>query len=244
MLPLEGRVVWVTGSAKRVGKAVALHLARCGADIAVHCNRSRDDAEAVATEIRALGRRALVVQGDHARREDVARMVGEIAEEFDALFALVNSAAIYPEKAFDKTTDADFDEAINANLRGPFLCTQLALPLLRRSSPAHVVFLGDARVWRPYKGYAAYWCAKGGLETLAKGLASELAPGILVNTVHPGAMIPPPDNTDEKNKAVVARNFIKRWGKPEDIALAVEFLLRSDYITGAEIPVDGGRNLG
>lgn len=244
MLSLENRSVWVTGSAKRLGKAIALHLARKGAHIAVHCNRSREEAEAVADEIRALDRRAIVVQGNHARRQDVERMVAEIDSEFGELFALVNSAATYPEKPFDQTTDADFDAVIDANLRGPFLCTQLALPLLRKSSLAHVVMLGDARVWRPYKGYAAYWCAKGGLETLAKALSAELAPDILVNTVHPGAMIPPPGNSEEKNKAVVSRNMIKRWGKPEDIAHAVTFLLQSDYITGAEIPVDGGRNLG
>lgn len=242
---LEGRIVWVTGSARRVGRVIALQCAESGADVVVHCNRSRQEGEEVVSAIQAAGRRAILVQGDHSRRDEVERMTSEIESAFGRLDALVNSAAIFPSKPFDQTTDAEFDEAIDANLRGPYLCTQLALPLLRRASspPAHVINLLDAYLPRPYAKFSAYWCAKGGLDALTRALAAELAPGILVNSISPGPVLPPEEYSPEKLALSADKTLVKRWGRPEDIARTVLFLLSSDYVTGADIVVDGGRCL-
>jgi NAD(P)-dependent dehydrogenase (short-subunit alcohol dehydrogenase family) len=192
-----------------------------------------------------MDREAILVQGDHARRDEVERMVAMIGEQFSRIDALVNSAAIFPAKAFDRTGDAEFDEVIDANLRGPFLCTQLALPLLRNSiaKPAHVINLLDAYLPRPYAKFAAYWCAKGGLDALTRALAAELAPSIVVNGISPGPVMPPEHFSEEKQALSAEKTLVKRWGKPEDIARAVVFLLASDYVTGANIVVDGGRSL-
>lgn len=240
--PLEGRVCWVTGSAKRVGRAIALELAGHGADIAVHCRSSRDEAEDAAARIRAMGRRVLVVQGDHAKRADVERMAREIEEHFGGLFALVNSAAAFPRIPFEETTDAQWDAAIDANLRGPWLCAQACAPMLRRGG-GHIVNLLDCMKDAPYKLHAAYWCAKGGLDALTRALASELAPDIRVNSVSPGPVLAPDEMEDETRRKIAREVPLEKWGRPEDVAHAVRMLLESEYLTGIDIPVDGGRRI-
>lgn len=243
-LPLSGRVVWVTGSARRLGRAIALRCAAEGADVVVHCNRSVAEGEEVAAAIRAKGRRALLVRGNHADEAAVDAMVAAIDGEFGRLHALVNSAATFPEREFTATTMADFDAVIAANLRGPFLCAQRAVPLLRRVELGHIVNLTDCMVPRPTRRYAAYWCSKGGLDALTRALANELAPRILVNNVAPGPMIPAENENAENLEAAVKRSHLKRWGSPDDIADAVLYLLRSNFITGTTMNVDGGRVLG
>lgn len=243
-LPLDGRVVWVTGSARRLGRAIALACARQGADVVVHCNRSVDEGEEVAAAIRAMGRRTLLVQGNHANEQAVDKMVAAIEAEFGLLHALVNCAATFPEKEFTATTPAEFDAVIGANVRGPFLCAQRAVPLLRRVPLGHIVNLTDCMLPRPTRYYAAYWCAKGGLDALTRALAHELAPQILVNSVAPGPMIPAEKENQENLDAAVKRSYLRRWGSPDDIADAVLYLLRSNFVTGTSMAVDGGRALG
>ena len=243
LFALDGKVIWITGSAKRVGREIALGVARAGADVVVHCHHSREDADRTASEIADLGRRALVVQGDHSVRADVENMVAEIERTFGRLDALVNSAAVFPRIAFEKITGDDFDHAIGVNLRGPFLCSQLALPLLRQSPPAHIVNMLDWSIARPYRQYAAYMAAKGGLAALTKALAKELAPDVRVNSISPGPVLEPLDLSDTEREAIIAKTLVKEWGTPRDIVRAVLFLLGSDYITGSDIVVDGGRSL-
>jgi NAD(P)-dependent dehydrogenase (short-subunit alcohol dehydrogenase family) len=236
--------IWITGSARRVGRAIALESARAGWDVVVHYRSSGDEAREVAAEIEGLGRRALVVQGDQSLRADVERMVGEIRDGFGRLDALVNSAATFPRVRFEETTDEEYEGVLAANLRGPFLCSQLALPLLRAAKPGRIINLTDCMLPRPYKNYAAYWCAKGGLDALTRALAVELGPDVLVNAIAPGPIIPPEDQSEEFNDAAVARSPLKRWGDPADIARAVLFLLESNFLTGETITVDGGRSRG
>ncbi len=238
------KIIWITGSARRVGRAIALACARAGWDVVVHYRSSEAEARKVAEEIEALGRRALVVRGDQSVRVDVERMVGEIRAGFGRLDALVNNAATFPRARFEDTTDDIYEDVLAANLRGPFLCSQIALPLLRAAKPGRIINLTDCMLQRPYKNHAAYWCAKGGLDALTRALAVELAPEVLVNAIAPGPVIPPEGQSEEFTDAAVRRSPLKRWGDPEDIAKAILFLLESDFITGETITVDGGRNIG
>jgi pteridine reductase len=228
---LEGEIVWVTGSARRVGREIALGCAREGADIVVHCRGSLSEAEATAGEIRALGRRAVVVQGDHGSVADVTRMVGEIREQF-------------PIKAFEEIGEEEFFSIMRANAYGPFLCTQLALPLLRAASPGRVVNITDWAVQRPYRRYAHYMASKGALHTLTKALARELAPAVLVNEVAPGPVLEPEDLSPELKQKIVEKIPLQKWGTPENVVKAVVFLLESDNTCGETIVVDGGRSIG
>lgn len=241
---LEGQVIWITGSAKRVGKECALTCAAEGADIVVHYRGSRAEAEATAEEIRALGRRALLVQGDQSSQEDVRRMMGEIREGFGRLTALVNSASAFPSKKFEDVTEEDFFSIISTNLWGPFLCAREALGLLRESRPARIVNLTDWAVARPYRNYAHYMASKGGLDVLTRALARELAPDVLVNAIAPGPVLEPPDISDENREKVLGKIPVGRWGTPDAVAKALLFLLESDFVTGETVTVDGGRTVG
>ena len=243
-MKLANRVVWVTGSARRVGRAIALECAREGADVVVHCHRSREEADGVAAEIQALGRRTLVVQGDHGQPADVTRMVAEIEGHFGRLDALVNSAAGYPLKPFEEIGEEDFFAIMRTNAYGPFLCTQKALPLLRKAAPGRVVNITDWALVRPYKGRAHYNASKGALNSITLALARELAPGVLVNAVAPGPVLEPENLSPTERAAIIARTTLKRWGTPDDVARAVVYLLESDYLCGETIVVDGGLRLG
>ncbi len=241
---LAGQVVWITGSAKRLGREMALGCAREGADVVVHCRNSREEAEATASEIRELGRQCLVVQGDHSAPGDVDRMVSEIAGEFGKLNGLVNSASEFPQKNFEDVSPEEFDQVIRSNLKGPFLCAQRALPLLRKSSPGRIVNITDWSVHRPYSRYSHYMASKGGLETLTLALARELAPGILVNGIAPGPMLEPEDLDSEIEAKIAEKSALGRWGKPESVVKALLFVLECEDLCGEVIRVDAGRYLG
>ena len=240
MSDTEKKVLWITGSAKRVGRCIALEAAKRGHDIVVHCNRSRDDAEDVKSQIEGMRRRAIIVQGDHSDETAVRQMAAEIEDAFGHLDVLVNSAAIFPKKAFEETSVEEFYTAINANLLGPYLCAQAALPLLRKAKPGRIVNLLDSRLQKPYRKYTAYWCAKGGLDALTRALATEVAPDVLVNGVALGPIIPPPDASERVRQAAAETTMLKRWGDPMQIAHAVFYLMATDYVTGQTINVDGG----
>lgn len=241
---LANRIVWVTGSARRVGRVIALECARQGADVVVHCHRSRPEADATAAEIAALGRRVMVVQGDQGQPAEVSRMVAEIDAHFGRLDALVNSAAGFPLKPFAEISEDDFFAILRTNAYGPLLCAQKALPLLHRAAPGHIVNLTDWALHHPYKGRAHYNASKGALHSITLSMARDLAPGILVNAVAPGPVLEPEDLNPAERAAIIARTTVKRWGTPEEVAKAVIFLLESDYVTGETIVVDGGMRLG
>jgi pteridine reductase len=244
MKRLEGQIVWITGSAKRVGRVVALAAAQEGAEIVVHCRQSRVEGERVVSEIRALGGSAILVQGDHGMPEDAHRMVEEIQARFGRLTSLVNGASTFPQAPFESISEGDFFQSIRDNLYGPFLCAQAALPLLRKASPGRIVNFTDSAFVRPYRKYAHYMAAKGGLHTLTLALARELAPEVLVNEIAPGPVLEPEDMTPERRAATLQRVPVGRWGTPEDVAKAVIFLLESNYLCGETICVDGGRTIG
>ncbi|MCC5877620.1 MAG: SDR family oxidoreductase [Candidatus Sumerlaeia bacterium] len=244
MARLENKVVWITGAGKRLGRAMAVACAREGADIVVHYRSSEGDAREVADEIQSLGRKALLVQGDHGNRREMAGAVARIEREFGRLDALVNNASAYPSVPFEDVDEGAFFDIIRANLYGPFLCSQLALPLLRNADPGRIVNLTDWAVERPYKGYSHYMASKGGLATLTRALAKELAPAVLVNAIAPGPVLEPEELSPEKRERVLQRLPVGRWGSPESIAQALLYLLETDNLCGETINVDGGRSIG
>ncbi len=239
----ENQIIFITGSGKRLGKEMALAFAKGGADIVVHCRSSREEAEEVRDEIKVMGRRALLVQGDQGVTADVERMIEEIEGTFGRLDTLINSAAGFPSVGFEKATEEDFFSIIRANLYGPFVVTQKALPLLRKSKLPRVINFLDWAVNRPYKYYSPYHVSKGGLWTLTLALAKELAPHVLVNGIAPGPVLEPPDYTGEMREKVLQGVPLKRWGTPKDVVKAAFYLQESDYVTGEILLVDGGKSV-
>ena len=245
-MELHSRIALVTGS-RRLGAVVAVTLATRGADVAIVYNRSKDEADAAAADVRAAGRRALVLQADVSDETSVTSMMQAIDREFGRLDVLVNMASRYDKVAFDDVTPAVWDRQLSVDLRGSFLCARAAVPLMRRSGGGRIVNFADwvAASGRPrYQGFVAYYVAKAGVKALTEALALELAAdGILVNAVAPGPILAPPDTSDEEFQAVERATPLGRWGGPEEIAKTVVALIDTDFITGETIRVDGGRHL-
>jgi NAD(P)-dependent dehydrogenase (short-subunit alcohol dehydrogenase family) len=245
-LTLAGAVALITGG-KRIGAAVAVDLAQAGADVALVYNRSRDEADETAALVRAEGRRALVVQADLSDHAACRAVVDRAASELGRLDVLVNMASLYERKDYAALTDEDWDRALAVDLRASHLCTQAAVPHMKRQGGGRIVNFADwvAASGRPrYTGYVPYYVAKAGVIGLTQILALELAGDrILVNAVAPGPIVPPPGTSDEEIAAVEKATPLGRWGGAEEIVKAVRFLLETDFVTGEVIRVDGGRHI-
>ena len=244
---LDSKVVLITG-AKRIGAVLAKAVAERGADVVLAYRGSEAEAHAAADDVRASGRRALVVQTDVADEGAVTALLAAVDRAFGRLDVLVNMASLYRAVPFDDTDVTVWDRQMGVDLRGSFLCARAAVPLMRRSGAGgRIVNFTDwvAASGRPrYKDYVAYYVAKAGVKALTEALALELADDqILVNAIAPGPILAPPDTTAEESEAVVRATPLGRWGGPDEIVKAVLALIDSDFITGETIRVDGGRHL-
>jgi pteridine reductase len=235
---LSGKTVLVTGAAKRVGREVALALARRGANIVVHYNTSAADARRVVAEIKQIGVDAIAVKADQSN----ARQVRAAVKKAGKIDVLVASAAVFERTPFKTLTEAHWDCHIDANLKGPFL---FALEVARQMKTGKMIFFADWAAMRPYRNYLPYLVSKAGIVCLTKVLAKELAPGIQVNAIAPGPVLLPADFPEAERCKVIDATLVKRLGSPQDIVNSVLFLLEgSDFITGHVLVVDGGRLIG
>lgn len=242
-MELTGRTTLVTGAGRRVGRAIALRLARAGSNVAVHYNRSAEEAETVAAAVRAHGVEAFPVQADLADPEATRGLVPAVLERLGRLDVLVNNAAVFPTMKLGEFDLAAWNHVLQVNLTAPMMLTYAAEEELRRNR-GRVVNLCDVAVGRPWPDHLGYIVSKGGLETLTKALARALAPEVNVVGVAPGVAAWPPDYSEAFKEHLLERVPAKRAGSPEDIAAAVEYLVTAgDYVTGAILPVDGGRHV-
>jgi NAD(P)-dependent dehydrogenase (short-subunit alcohol dehydrogenase family) len=243
---LNERVVLLTG-AKRVGAAIAAAAAARGADVVIAYNRSQAEADEAAADVRAKGRRALVVKADVTKPDECKALVLAVDRAFGRLDVLVNMASLYRAVPFDDLSVEDWDGQLAVDLRGAFLCARAAVPVMRRFGGGRIINFADwvAASGRPrYKGYLPYYVAKVGVKALTEALALELAgDNILVNAIAPGPVLAPDDLTAEQRKAVEDATPLKHWGGAGEIAKAVLALIDSDFITGETIRVDGGRHV-
>ena len=237
------RIALVTGGARRVGRAIALGLARRGSHVAVHYHASRADAAETIGEIEALGVRARAYAADLRDPEQIERLFRQVESDFGGLDILVNSAAILEHRPLLEITPEEWDRVLDLNLRAPFLCAQHAARLMRARHAGKIINVSDLAAHQPWTGYAHHCASKAGLEALTRVLARALAPEVHVNAIAPGSVLPPEDWDDDQRAALIRKTALKRLGAPADVVRAVEFLLESDYVTGATVIVDGGRLL-
>ncbi len=243
--PLLGRVALLTG-VKRIGAQIATALAQRGVDVALCYRSSRVEAEETAAAVRAMNRRATVVQADLSRPEDCRRLVSEAIAALGRLDVLCHLASVYDRMPYERLTDADWERSLAVDLRAAHLCIQAAVPHLRAGGRGRVVMFADwvAASGRPrYTGYLPYYVAKAGVIALTEALALELAPDVLVNAIAPGPILAPPDTSDEELKAVENATPLGRWGGEGEIVKAVMLLIETEFITGETIRVDGGRHV-
>ena len=236
---LEGKTVFITGSARRIGHFLALAAAEMGADVIIHHNNSQQDAENTAEKINLMGKKAWVVKADLSHPEKAKEIIVEYWKE-KPLYALVNNAAIFESVKFHDTNKASWDMHMNINLTAPFLLSQAFAQFLDRNK-GKIINILDWRALRPGKDHFPYTISKAGLASLTKSTALSLAPNIQVNAIALGAILPPADGGDDNIIKMVPAG---RWANIIEVQKTFQFLLTSpEYITGEIIHIDGGRHL-
>lgn len=241
---LAGQVALVTGAGKRIGREIALALGRAGADVIVHVNRSREEGEAVAKELRALGVRSAVVAADQRDVAAIEVACELAAAELGTVTILVNSAALWPHVALEACTLEDYELALQTNLRGPFFWARHLGPRMRAAGEGVIISIADVSADRPWTDSLPYCMAKAGIVSMTYGLARALAPQVRVNAIAPGPILYPPDYPAAKIAADRHATLRGVEGAPADIARTVIFLAESPNITGVVLPVDGGYRFG
>ena len=240
---MAGRSALVTGGARRIGRAIALTLAAHGWDVAVHYGTSRDDAEALAGEIRRRDRRAAAIAADLTREAEVATLVPRAAEAVGPLSLLVNNASAFDRDDVLNVTRAGWDRHLETNLRAPFVLMQEFARQLPASAEGSVINILDERVWNLTPYFTSYTVSKAALWTLTQTMALALAPRIRVNGIGPGPTLPSPRQSDEQFRQQVELLPLRRGTTPDEIARTVMFILESPAMTGQMIALDGGQHL-
>ncbi len=241
-MDLTGRLALVTGGAHRVGRMLALALARAGVHVAVHYHRSHEAARQTVETIQALGRQAQAFPADLTQPEAPAQLFQAVQERMGTPTILVNSAAVFLPGRLKTTTLRNWEHHLNLNLRAPFLLMQAFAQALERQ-PGKIINITDWRAVYPGREYLAYTVSKAALITLTQMAARELAPYIQVNAIALGAVLPPPDRDEAYLARLVERTPGRRPIRPEEIESALRFLLENDAVTGEVLFLDAGAHL-
>jgi glucose 1-dehydrogenase len=248
MQPLHGRVAIVTGAGSGIGQGIAKRLGCEGARVIVDYVGAPEGAEETARAIQQCGSEGEIVQADVTRPEDICKLVDTAWSKFGVADILVNNAGMEKKSMFWDTPEAEYDQIMAVNLRGPFFLTQAFVRRLRDAKkPGRIVNISSVHEDMAFPGFSTYCCSKGGLRMLMRNLAVELGPlGITVNNVAPGAIATPINKAllEDKAKlnAVLANIPLGRLGTPDDVAGLVAYLASDDasYITGSTFVIDGG----
>lgn len=237
----RGKFVLVTGGARRIGRSIALALARAGNDVAVQYLQSKAEAESLRTEIEALGRKAIILQADLSQPNQVDGLIPRILE-YGTLVGLVNNASIFENLDWNNTSLDDWNRHLMVNLTAPFLLSQAFAQALPTGEQGRIINMLDWRALRPGQDHLPYSISKSALAALTHSLAAALAPRISVNGLALGAVLPPTDGN--KDPTILDKVPLRRWASLEEVDQALIFLLHGPaYITGEIIHIDGGRHL-
>jgi len=238
---VKTRLAVVTGAAHRLGRDVALSLARLGFTVALHYNKSTDAAENTRKEILSLGVLAEVFQADLRDPSQIEELFRDLDSLGYPLRVLINSASVMNAGRLPNVAAENFDSEIAVNLRAPLLCAQYAA--LRMDAGGLIINISDVGASKTWSGYPTYVMSKAGVESLTRLLAKSLAPNIRVNAIAPGFVYPSKTLPEGEWKKLLARVPLRRAARPEEITGVIEFLLKNEYITGQTIVVDGGYSL-
>ncbi len=242
MVDLQGKIALVTGASRGIGRAIAIALARCGADVAVNYRTQKGEAQVTMQQITSQGRRAIGVQADVSRSPEVARMIASIEKDLGPVDILVNNAGIALHQNIEETREADWDEVLAVNLKSVFLVTQAVLPGMRRRRWGRIINISSGAAQTGGVVGLHYTASKAGMEGLTRAYALRLVKeGITANVVAPVLietdMMP---DTEGRRKLIP----LGRLGQPDEVAEAVIFLVGNGYMTGQTIHLSGGLYFG
>lgn len=245
MQPAHGSAptVLITGSARRIGRAIALDLARAGWRVCVHYRRSSGEAEGLVEEIRGLGGEAAAVAADLAVQADIERLVPACCKALGPPACLINNASEFLLDTVETVTPATWDTHLDINLKAPVFLARSLFLHLPEGVPGNVINIIDQRVWKLTPDFFSYTISKAGLWTATRTLAQALAPRVRVNAIGPGPVLRSIHQTDADFAREAQSTLLGRGPTPEEIAAAVRFILASPTLTGQMVALDGGQHL-
>jgi NAD(P)-dependent dehydrogenase (short-subunit alcohol dehydrogenase family) len=237
------RTALITGAARRIGKRMAMDLAAQGWAVAIHYNSSRDEAQAVASEIAEAGGRAAIVQGDLSSPAAPQKIIQAAVEELGPLTCLINNASRFEPDEADTVTVDDWDSHLDTNLRAPVFLSQAFAAQLPDGEQGNIINIIDQRVWKLNPTFFSYTASKSALWTVTRTLAQSLAPRIRVNAIGPGPALPNVRMNDDDFAKQASLTLLQRGTSPEEISAALLFILSAPALTGQMIVLDGGQHL-
>lgn len=239
---IENKLALVTGAGVRVGRAIALALAKAGMNVAVHYARSAGEADSVVAEIRKLGRSAESFGADLSADGAPEKLIGEVVSRMGPPDVLVNSAAVMERTPLGQVTYEKWEATMRLNLRAPFFLSQAAAKVMKPRGGV-IINIADLAAFETWSGYIPHSISKAGVVHMTRAMAHALAPGIRVNGIAPGAVLLPDGWPEDSRRRLEESTPLKRLGTPDDVTGALLYLLAADYVTGETIIVDGGRNV-
>lgn len=243
-MEIQGRNALVTGGAHRVGKAIALMLARAGANVAFTFLTAAAEAERTAAEIEAEGVRSLAIRCDVSDWQAVRAMSGSIDDDLGGVDILVNSAGLFRRTPIPASDMELWRRVTTTSIDGTFFVSNSVIPGMMKRGGGAIVNILDLAAWQPWPGYAAHAVAKAGMLALTRQFAVELAPQIRTNAVAAGPVLPPDGLDAERQAEIASHTLLDRWGAADDVAEAVRYLVEADYVVGEVLTVDGGERYG
>ena len=242
-MDIKDSVILITGAAMRVGHDVAIYLAQRGANISFSYYLDNEPWQQTQEEIEATGVKSLATQAEIRDVAQVKNLVEETVKKFGHVDVLINNASIWLKSPFLDITEAQWDLAIDVNLKGPFLTSQAVAPHMLAQKKGVIINITDLSAFQVWNGYAHHAASKAGLISLTKYLALELSPYIRTNAIAPGTVLLTENASPEKIKWSTEKSVLERVGAPQDVARMAEFLITNEFLTGGVYFVDGGRSL-
>ncbi|MFT5676990.1 MAG: pteridine reductase [Paraglaciecola sp.] len=241
---MNNKVVFITGSAKRIGAYTARHLHNAGFNVVLHCNHSREEAQELLVELNIKrANSAKLVQGDLSELASLENIAEAALSAFSRLDVLINNASAFYPTPIGSITATDWQKLVGSNMQAPLFISQYCSKALQQQNGV-IINMVDIHAQQPLKHHTVYCMAKSALVTMTKSLALELAPEVRVNGVAPGAILWPESEISELDKQDVLKQIpAQRLGGLDDIAQAIEYLIEASYVTGQIIAVDGGRSI-
>ncbi len=243
-MQLRGANILITGSAKRVGRHVALSLAKAGANILVHYHSSSSDAKKLVSEIKSLGVKAQAIRANLNKLSEVKKLAAQAWQVWGRVDVLINNASTFYPTPLGKTTEAQWDDLFNVNAKAAYFLSEALGQKMFKKKSGKIINMVDWAALRPYENYVPYCAAKAALLAVSLGMAKSLAPHVQVNNIMPGPVMWPEDLSVQVKKQVLAKTPLKKIGSAQDIANTIQFVIEgTDFMTGSIIHVDGGRSI-
>ena len=242
-MDLQNKVALVTGAGVRLGQAIALKLGQLGMRVVIHYHQSEKGAKQTFKLLNGNESRHIIIQADLEDISSIQKLVENAEKKLGPISVLINNAADFFPTHFFSTNEEEWDHFFDLNLKAPFFLSQKVAKNMKIRGEGKIINLVDVAADRPWTSFLPYCASKAGLSSLTKGLARALAPEIQVNAIAPGTVLPPPNHAEMDIKSSIEFSLLKRIGSSEDVLQAVEYLIKSDFVTGTILPVDGGRSV-